>query len=133
MRKFLLSVSLALCLAGCLLAVHYHALQYGKNAGLRKAAPISAAHASVQYGKLPLAFEPNLGQSNGQAKYLAHGDGYSLFLASNEAVLVLGQSSKNKSGLHAQSNVLRMQLVDANQAALFSAIDELPGKANYFL
>ena len=26
-----------------------------------------------------------------------------------------------------------MQLVDANQAALFSAIDELPGKANYFL
>jgi Beta-propeller repeat/Abnormal spindle-like microcephaly-assoc'd, ASPM-SPD-2-Hydin len=133
MRKFLLSVSLALCLAGCLLGVHYHALQYGRNAGLRKAAPISAAHASVQYGKLPLAFEPNLGQSNGQAKYLAHGDGYSLFLASDEAVLVLGRSSKNKSGLHAQSNVLRMQLVGANQAALFSAIDELPGKANYFL
>jgi len=133
MRKFLLSVSLALCLAGCLLAVHYHALQYGKNAGLRKAAPISAAHASVQYGKLPLAFEPNLGQSNGQAKYLAHGDGYSLFLASDEAVLVLGQSSKNKSGIHTQANVLRMQLLGTNQAALFSAIDELPGKANYFI
>ncbi len=70
---------------------------------------------------------------SGEAKFLAHGDGYSLFLTSSEAVLTLRESPKNKSDEHARADVLRMQLVGANDKAPFSAIDELPGKSNYLI
>ncbi|MGA8554995.1 MAG: SBBP repeat-containing protein, partial [Candidatus Acidiferrales bacterium] len=133
MRRFFSFLGLALCVAVALLAIQHRASKSGKNAELAKATSASAAHASMQYGKLPLSFEPNLGQSNREAKFLAHGDGYSLFLTSNEAVLALRNSSKTQSGVHARADVLRMQLVGANPSATFSAIDELPGKANYFL
>jgi hypothetical protein len=37
-----------------------------------------------------LAFEPNLGQTNPQGRFLAHGRGYALFLDGKEVVLALG-------------------------------------------
>ena len=133
MRKFFSFLGLALCVAATLLALQHRAPKHSKNAGLEKATSASAAHASMQYGKLPLSFEPNLGQSSPEAKFLAHGDGYSLFLTSNEAVLVLRKLIEEQDCLHAaRADVLRMQLVGANPSATFSAIDELPGKANYF-
>jgi Beta-propeller repeat len=39
------------------------------------------------YGKLPLSFEANQGQTNSQVQFLARGVGYTLFLTSTEAVL----------------------------------------------
>ena len=48
------------------------------------------------YGKLPLHFEPNLGQTSSQVKFLARGHGYSLFLTEKEAVLSLQKRGKNK-------------------------------------
>src|SRR6266511_5131378 len=55
--------------------------------------PESAAKArlSERYGNLPLGFEANHGQSNPKVKFLSRGSGYSLFLTSNEAVLVLSR------------------------------------------
>jgi hypothetical protein len=41
------------------------------------------------YGKLPLSFEANQGQTNSQVQFLARGGGYTLFLTSTEAVLSL--------------------------------------------
>src|SRR5712691_12619822 len=41
------------------------------------------------YGKLPLSFEANMGQSDAQVKFLGHGQGYMLFLTSSGAVLSL--------------------------------------------
>ena len=41
------------------------------------------------YGKLPLSFEINKGHTDSQVKFLARGNGYSLFLTGNEAVLAL--------------------------------------------
>jgi hypothetical protein len=43
----------------------------------------------ASYGKLPLVFEKNLGQTAPQVKYLAHANGYTLFLTGKEAVLRL--------------------------------------------
>ena len=43
------------------------------------------------YGKLPMAFEPNQGQTDPQVRYLSHGTGYELFLTNQEAVLTLQQ------------------------------------------
>ena len=41
------------------------------------------------YGKLPLSFEANQGQSNARVKFVSRGSGYTLFLTSSEAVLLL--------------------------------------------
>jgi hypothetical protein len=42
-----------------------------------------------EYGRLPLSFEANRGQTDGRVKFLSRGHGYSLFLTGNEAVLAL--------------------------------------------
>src|SRR5438128_155569 len=39
------------------------------------------------YGKLPLSFEANLGQTDLQVKFLSRGSNHNLFLTSNEAVI----------------------------------------------
>src|SRR5881628_425655 len=41
------------------------------------------------YGQLPLSFEPNVGQTDDQVKFLSRGRGYTLFLTLTEAVLAL--------------------------------------------
>ena len=49
--------------------------------GIKPAAKSKQSAVVLQeYAKLPLSFEPNLGQANSDAKFLARGDGYSLFL-----------------------------------------------------
>jgi hypothetical protein len=52
------------------------------------------------YGKLPLSFEINKGQTDSTVKFLARGSGYSLFLTGNEAVLAL-----KKPGVRSQKPV----------------------------
>src|SRR5580698_5191327 len=52
-----------------------------------------APSVAQDFGKLPLSFEANQGQTDPSAKFLAHGDGYSLFLTDNEAVLAFGKPS----------------------------------------
>lgn len=44
---------------------------------------------SETYGKLPLSFEANQGQTDPQVKFFSRGHGYTLFLTSTEAVLAL--------------------------------------------
>ena len=54
--------------------------------------PPNAARATQvrrEYGKLPMSFEANRGQSAGAVKFLARGGGYGLFLTGQEAVLTL--------------------------------------------
>jgi hypothetical protein len=66
-----------------------------------------------EYAKLPLSFEPNLGQANSDAKFLARGDGYSLFLNSDQAVLAMkGHSTKSAKSASSSNalGVLRMKL-----------------------
>lgn len=44
------------------------------------------------YGKLPLSFEANQGQTDPQVKFITHGAGYGLFLTNTEAVFALKNS-----------------------------------------
>lgn len=50
------------------------------------------------YGKLPLAFEMNQGQSDQQVQFLARGDSYVLFLTQDSAIVVLRKSDSNRDG-----------------------------------
>jgi len=44
---------------------------------------------SASYGKLPISFEVNQGQTDGAVQFMARGAGYTLFLTPGEAVLSL--------------------------------------------
>src|SRR5208282_3732838 len=60
------------------------------------AKPVSNAARARQlasYGKLPLSFEPNRGQTDPQVKFFSRGRGYALFLTGNEAVLSLQKAA----------------------------------------
>ena len=54
-----------------------------------KARQPHAREGLVAYGKLPMAFEANEGQSDPRVKFLSRGPGYALFLTATEAVLSL--------------------------------------------
>ena len=48
------------------------------------------------YGRLPLSFEANHGQTDPQVKFLSRGHGYSLFLTAGEAVLTLAKPAPKR-------------------------------------
>jgi len=49
----------------------------------------SRAQVMRSYGKLPLSFEANIGQTDSHVQFLSRGDGYSVFLEENEAAIAL--------------------------------------------
>jgi Bacterial Ig-like domain (group 3)/Beta-propeller repeat len=118
--------------------------------------PISASQGDAKaqarilesYGKLPLSFEANHGQTDSRVKFLSRTGGYSLFLTGDEAVLTLSGGKANthkakiagtartlQSGMAAPKSggVLRMKLRNANPAAKVTGMDELAGTSNYFI
>jgi hypothetical protein len=56
--------------------------------------PIQHPRLVASYGRLPLSFEANRGQTDGQVKFVSRGRGYTLCLTSNEAVLALRRASQ---------------------------------------
>jgi Beta-propeller repeat len=102
------------------------------------------------YGRLPLSFEANRGQTDPQVKFVSRGQGYTLFLTRHgEAVLALRKPASQRDSLKPASLVsmlatlnpdpagppaiVRMKLVGANAKPRAEALGELPGKANYFI
>jgi len=99
------------------------------------------------YGHLPLSFEANQGQTDEQVQFLAHGQGYTLFLTAREAVFAFrppaapgpqpqGITPRTGTGPDTPGTaqaVVRMQLLGANPAPQGVGLEELPGKANYFI
>src|SRR5437899_12415619 len=88
------------------------------------------------YGKLPLSFEANQGQTDRRVKFLSRGSGYTLLLTGDEAVLALrsrqspvvsGQSQKTTDHGLRTTDTLRMKLVGAHRSPRMTGLDELPG------
>ena len=84
------------------------------------------------YGKLPLTFEQNSGQTDARVKFLARGAGYTVFLTDRDATLRLMQPSAEgaKPGTEA---VVRLSLAGANSHPVAHAVDQQAGHANYFV
>ena len=111
-----------------------------------QATAATGARLSESYGKLPLHFEANRGQAHKDVRFLSRGPGYSLYLTSSEAVLVLSRPDADAKrdarstpvraevpSAHAKSVALRMSLVGAAHKPVVSGLEEQPGKANYFI
>lgn len=76
------------------------------------------------YGKLPLIFEANQGQTDPKVKFLARGNGYGLFLTSTEAVLSIGKPEAAPQALH-------LSWVGANPAPRILGREKRAGRRNF--
>jgi uncharacterized protein YacL (UPF0231 family) len=85
------------------------------------------------YGKLPMRFEANEGQTDAQVKFMARGAGYSVFLTGDEAVMQLHKQELKSEGTAEQrtaetpveSVALRMKLAGSNASSRVSGIGRL--------
>ena len=75
------------------------------------------------YGKLPLVFEANRGQSNEQVKFLSRASGHTVFLTATETVL----------STDTPDSPVRMKLLGANPAPRVEGLKQLLGESNYFI
>ncbi|HEY0079881.1 MAG TPA: SBBP repeat-containing protein [Pyrinomonadaceae bacterium] len=161
LRRILLLTVVSLLLTGLLVAPamlsRRHATTISTNR-IEATPPAQLAQAREAYGRIPLSFEANQGQTDASVNFLARGAGYTLFLKPSEAVFLLSQTQTSASaesaarkqtgdeqrlashadissapGLSAKRAVLRMKLVEANEAARVEGDEELAGKVNYLV
>jgi hypothetical protein len=113
--------------------------------------PEVKAQVQANYGKLPLNFEINQGQTDAQVKFLSRGSGYTLFLTPTEAVVSLNRPKAHHPKLSSLSEffspslskslpfseesgtVLRMQFVGSTPAPQILGEEALPGRVNYLI
>ena len=76
-----------------------------------------------------MSFESNEGQTDSQVKFLSHGDGYSLFLTSNEAVFTL----RTPAGVDAPPRFSAWNSPVPGRDSQVYGTEKLPGAANYFI
>ncbi|MET0648126.1 MAG: SBBP repeat-containing protein [Pyrinomonadaceae bacterium] len=116
-----------------------------------------APHERVReaYGRIPMSFEANRGQTDASVNFLARGAGYTFFLKPTEAVFVLPNADSGvedegaaersltttsspkteavRSKVVPRPKVLRMRLVGADASAPAKGLGELAGKMNYLV
>src|SRR5467141_3621882 len=100
------------------------------------------------YGKLPLSFEENEGQTAREVRYVSHGSGYELFLTPQEVVVALRPNvprdlsprhrtayirALRKARRDKQMTAIRLHLEGANPEPQIAGTDPLPTKVNYFI
>ena len=107
---------------------------------------------TVDYGRLPMSFEANQGQSADPVKFLARASGYELFLTDEEAVLSFADGSPPSALRHAEHSsgnapasrpeerqtlrsirILRLKFKGGNTHAAIEGRGELAGKTNYII
>ena len=81
-----------------------------------------------QFGKLPLAFEPNVGQTDAQVRFIARGAGMTAFFTDTETDMVL-----NPAGGAADRAVVRMKLAGSDRPRRTCGAEKQPGISNYFI
>lgn len=118
-----------------------------------KQTPALSARGRVQasLATLPLAFEANQGQTDPTVKYMARGNGYTVFLTANDTVFAMQSSSQAstaraaskhevvpdktapKAATKDQTAAIHMHVVGGNAQAQIAAGTQLPGRSNYFI
>ena len=94
------------------------------------------------YGRLPITFEPNVGQASPEAKFIARGHGYTLALTPDGAVFSMLTSEcaakdlpplPNDISCRADRALIRMSVIGANGTARTVGLERAPGVVNYFV
>jgi len=100
---------------------------------LPEAPPAASGNARVAYANLPLSFEANQGQTDARVRFLARGQGYTLFLTAEEAVLALRKGGPSVAPEQLTTDVLRLRFVGTNPGLAIAGGEELEAKSNYFI
>jgi uncharacterized repeat protein (TIGR01451 family) len=85
------------------------------------------------YGRLPLRFEANQGQTDSRVKFLARGGGHGLFLTPTEAVLSLRPAVADAGPRTARTAVVRMKVAGGHLSPSMEGLDLLPGRSAYLI
>src|SRR5262249_13691836 len=97
------------------------------------------------YGKLPLSFEQNVGQTDSHVDYIARTGGGTVYLTPTAAVFAMQRSAVSDPHLAGMPSTkpetrssnpgtaLYMNIVGANPNGRATGVNELPGKVNYFI
>ena len=95
-----------------------------------RAAPPSAKkqHLLDAFGKIPLAFTANAGQTDARVRYSAPGAGFSVFLTRSEAMFAL-----QRPGEHGKGMALALRFLGANRHVAIRGERPAPGRVNYLL
>jgi hypothetical protein len=122
------------------------ASEFRSSLDIKESDSSTKATVAENYGKLPLSFEVNNGQVDETVKFLSRGNGYTLYLTSDEAVLNLRRPSVTSDELlptskryqvdrskQAKIEVIRLKNIGVNSDTKIAGLEELPGKSNYFL
>ena len=150
-----LSILCLLCLAGLALSVPLSRLVRSRSvsrsissaAQPRDTSP-SQTRILSSYGKLPLSFEENQGQTDARVKFLMRGNGYTVFLT-NDQTTTLRLAAPSKVPATARDRalrsltgvappkgtdaVVRLALVGSNPRAEVEGVELQPGRSNYFI
>jgi hypothetical protein len=107
--------------------------------------PAAQARILEAYGKLPLSFEQNAGQSDARVRFLARGERYTVFLTGDSAVIRLDASlSTNVANIEAgpqqtyqsasqPSSVIRLTLANSNPHSELEGLEQQSSRSNYFI
>ena len=153
LERIVIGVAVALGVSILFIFVMIHHGRNTSRAVAAQPAGLTASKAALanfdwtKYGRLPLTFEANQGQTARDVRFLSRGDGYALYLTGQEAVLTLRQptaaaSQRNrktmgKMRLHGRRaekcSVLRMRLDGANPKPAIAGVDRMPTRVNYFI
>jgi hypothetical protein len=97
---------------------------------------LSAQQASIGLdqpsNRLPIVFEPNVGQAPGDALFVARA-AYPIFLQSDRVVLALPDDPQKHDQARQSTSAITLQLIGANRTAHTDGVEQLPGKSNYYI
>jgi hypothetical protein len=117
------------------LAFIFAGIAAAQTPGHRQPANLHVPHVDADFGKLPLSFEPNRGQTDPTVQFLARGSQYTVLLQPTAATLVLSRedAAARRAGRPAPATraAVRMTLDGANSRAAMSPDRPLPGYVNY--
>jgi hypothetical protein len=137
MRRFLAVLPVVILV---LLAIHVARVRHdGAPRRTDASTVLSRNRALAAYGKLPLAFERNEGQTDARVNFVARGSGYSVFLTGCDATIRLdafdGKSRQPNSAAAeiTKSSVVRVALANSNAPAAIEELDPQTGRSNYFI
>jgi Beta-propeller repeat len=115
-------------------------------AGTSNNASIARHQIISSYGKLPLVFEKNFGQTSSRVKYLAHASGYTLFLTDKEAMLRLEAPAADepraannlsrradRTAVNRKIAIVSLTLNDSQAPTQVDGLDAQPGHSNYLI
>jgi|HubBroStandDraft_1064217.scaffolds.fasta_scaffold626409_2 hypothetical protein len=80
---------------------------------------------------VPLYFEENQGQTDGQVRFMARGGGYTAFLIRHETVLLYHNGKPG--GKDGRDAVVRMSLAGSQKSSVIRGGEPLPGIVNYLI